>query len=196
MRLSFPVYGLCALLLACGRTEPGEGPPEGDTTGMAPDTALSVAESGPEGDSARAEILDASGRGLGAVILSAQGEKVKLTGALVGLAPGEHGFHIHETGRCEPPAFESAGPHLAPGGNPHGFHAEGGPHAGDLPNLVAGSDSIATVDQSTSLVGLRGGLTALLDDDGSALVVHAAPDDYVSQPAGDSGDRIACGVIE
>jgi Cu-Zn family superoxide dismutase len=163
---------------------------------MAPDTALSVAESGPVRDSARAEIVDTSGRGIGAVILSAEGGEVELTGALVGLAPGEHGFHIHETGRCEPPAFESAGGHLAPPGNPHGFDVAGGPHAGDLRNLVVGPDSIATVELATSLVSLRGGDAPLLDDDGSALVVHADPDDYASQPAGNSGARIACGVIE
>jgi Cu-Zn family superoxide dismutase len=129
------------------------------------------------------------------VILSQEAGGVKLAGALIGLPPGEHGFHIHQTGRCEPPAFESAGPHLAPTGNPHGYDADGGPHAGDLRNLVAGPDSIATVELTNELVSIRDGAAPLLDDDGSALVVHAAPDDYVTQPAGDSGDRIACGVI-
>jgi Cu-Zn family superoxide dismutase len=193
MRRPICCIALCSIF-ACGGAERDDVTPA-DDTGVVADTSLAPAESGEKADSARAQIVDAAGRGLGAVILSEEAGGVKLTGALIGLPPGEHGFHIHQTGRCEPPAFESAGPHLAPTGNPHGFDAEGGPHAGDLRNLVAGPDSIATVEATNMLVSIRDGATPLLDDDGSALVVHAAPDDYVTQPAGDSGDRIACGVI-
>ena len=193
MRRPICCVALCSIF-ACSGGERDDVTPA-DDTGVVADTSLAPTESGDEADSARAQIVDAAGRGLGAVILSEEAGGVKLAGALIGLPPGEHGFHLHQTGSCEPPAFESAGPHLAPTGNPHGFHAEGGPHAGDLRNLVAGPDSIATVDFVSPLVTLREGGATLLDDDGSALVVHAAPDDYVTQPAGDSGDRIACGVI-
>lgn len=193
MRRPICWIALCSIF-ACGGAERDD-VTAADDTGVVADTSLSPPESGAEADSARAQIVDAAGRGLGAVILSEEAGGVKLSGALVGLPPGEHGFHIHQTGHCEPPAFETAGPHLAPAGNPHGFDAEGGPHAGDLRNLVAGPDSIATVDLVSTLVTLREGGATLLDDDGSALVVHAAPDDYVTQPAGNSGDRIACGVI-
>ena len=193
MRRPICWIALCSIF-ACGGAERDDVTPI-DDTGVVADTSIAPSEPGAEADSARAQIVDAAGRGLGAVILSEEAGGVKLAGALIGLPPGEHGFHIHQTGRCEPPAFESAGSHLAPTGNPHGFDAEGGPHAGDLRNLVAGPDSIATVEATNTLVSIRDGATPLLDDDGAALVVHAAPDDYVSQPAGDSGDRIACGVI-
>jgi Cu-Zn family superoxide dismutase len=181
-------------LFACGGSEPGDAAPDGAPDGTA-DSALATASTATV-DSVRAQVVDASGRGLGAVILSDAGAEIELAGALIGLAPGEHGFHIHAVGRCEPPGFESAGAHLSPEGVPHGFMTEGGPHPGDLRNLVAGEDSIATVDQSVPAAGLGGGVSALLDEDGSALVVHALPDDYSTQPAGGSGDRVACGVIE
>jgi Cu-Zn family superoxide dismutase len=147
-------------------------------------------------DSARADIVDARGVGIGAVFVTAEDVGVALRGALIGLPPGEHGFHIHEIGSCEPPAFESAGDHLGAGASPHGFDAPGGPHAGDLRNLVVGADSTATVDQTNDRVTLSGGTVELLDADGSAIVIHAGRDDYVSQPSGGSGDRIACGVLE
>ena len=180
-------------LLACGGTESGDVAPAGESAAMSADEASAPA---PGVGAARADMVDAEGRGLGAVILNEAGGEVAMAGALIGLSPGEHGFHIHATGSCDPPTFESAGDHLAPAGTPHGFDAAGGPHAGDLRNLVAGPDSIATVELTTSLVSLRGGDAPLLDGDGSALVVHADPDDYASQPSGNSGARIACGVIE
>jgi Cu-Zn family superoxide dismutase len=186
---------LCSLL-ACGGAGSGDVAPAGDSAAVVADEEGAAMEPEPSVGAARAEMVDAEGRGLGAVILNENDGEVALAGALIGLPPGEHGFHIHETGTCDPPGFESAGSHVAPAGNPHGFQAAGGPHAGDLWNLVAGPDSIATVEFETSLVSLHGGDAPLLDDDGSALVVHADPDDYVSQPAGNSGARIACGVIE
>lgn len=186
---------LCSLL-ACGGAEPGDVAPAADSAAAVAAEEAAALEPEPGTGAARAEMVDVEGRGLGAVILNENAGEVALAGALIGLPPGEHGFHIHETGACDPPGFESAGGHLAPAGNPHGFHAAGGPHAGDLSNLVAGPDSIATVEFETSLVSLHGGDAPLLDDDGSALVVHADPDDYVSQPAGNAGARIACGVIE
>jgi Cu-Zn family superoxide dismutase len=186
---------LCSLL-ACGGADSGDVAPAGDSAAVVADEETAAMEPEPGVGAARAEMVDAEGRGLGAVILNESGGEVALAGALIGLPPGEHGFHFHQTGACDPPDFESAGSHVAPAGNPHGFHAEGGPHAGDLGNLVASPDSIATVEFESPLVSLHGGDAPLLDDDGSALVVHADPDDYVSQPAGNAGARIACGVIE
>ncbi|MGH7563915.1 MAG: superoxide dismutase family protein, partial [Gemmatimonadota bacterium] len=150
----------------------------------------------PEGESASADIRDAQGNSVGSVVLRQTDGGVALTGTLAGLSPGGHGFHIHETGLCEPPSFESAGAHFAPAGRQHGFDHPEGPHAGDLWNLEVSEDSSATLSATDSLVSLRGAGDALLDDDGSALVIHAEPDDYRSQPSGASGDRIACGVIE
>ena len=183
---------LSSIAFACGGA--GETADEADNAPPAVDPA---SEAGAEvtPDSARADLVDVRGVGIGAVFVTATGEGVALDGALIGLPPGEHGFHIHQAGSCEPPAFESAGHHLGSDQAAHGFDAPGGPHAGDLRNLSVASDSTATVQQTNQRVTLRGGEYALLDDDGSALVIHAGRDDYVTQTSGGAGDRIACGVI-
>jgi Cu-Zn family superoxide dismutase len=119
-------------------------------------------------------------------------------GVLIGihfgsLPPGVHGMHLHAKGDCSDAGFQSAGPHVhtgAPGA--HGLLNPKGPEAGDLPNLIVGEDGRAQVQLFTSLIRLP----ALLDADGAAIVVHAGPDDHVSQPIGGSGARIACGVIK
>lgn len=112
-----------------------------------------------------------------------------------GVPQGAHGIHIHETGACEDD-FESAGGHIA-AGLEHGVKAAGGPHPGDLPNVFAGADGSLRADVVTRGFTLgTAGDQRLLDDDGSAVVLHADPDDYSSQPSGNAGNRIACGVIE
>jgi Cu-Zn family superoxide dismutase len=194
MKAALAVSFASCLLVACGGA--GEGDVATDDPADLPVTEVSPAPDEATADSARANIVDARGVGIGAVILTAEGEGVALRGALIALPPGEHGFHIHETGRCEPPGFESAGDHLSAAATAHGFDAAGGPHAGDLRNITVDADSTATVDQIDDRVTLRGDGAGLLDDDGAAIVIHANPDDYVTQPSGDSGERIACGVIE
>lgn len=113
------------------------------------------------------------------------------------LPPGPHGFHVHETGQCDPAGgFESAGGHYA-GDKEHGVMVEGGPHPGDFPNVHLGQDGVLKAEFFTDRVSLgESGENPLQDGDGSALVIHANPDDYSSQPSGEAGDRIACGVIE
>ncbi|MDQ4078178.1 MAG: superoxide dismutase family protein [Chloroflexota bacterium] len=108
---------------------------------------------------------------------------------------GEHGIHIHETGTCETPDFESAGEHFNPTDASHGFLDPQGPHVGDLPNIRF-SDGSADYQTTTHRITLQTGERSLFDEDGSAIVIHAQPDDYLTDPGGDSGDRIACGVIE
>jgi Cu-Zn family superoxide dismutase len=116
---------------------------------------------------------------------------VVVQGAITGLKPGNHGFHVHTVGRCDPPAFESAGPHWNPTNKQHGRQNPAGWHTGDLANLAAAAEGVAQVHQTLEGATLHD----LLDGDGSALVVHADPDDNKTDPSGNSGARIACGVI-
>jgi Cu-Zn family superoxide dismutase len=104
-----------------------------------------------------------------------------------------HGYHFHQTGLCEG-KFESAGGHYNPAEKQHGFKVDGGAHAGDMGNFSAG-DGAASFDVINTAVTLTGGAAPLNDADGTAIVIHAGPDDYASQPAGKSGDRIVCGVV-
>jgi Cu-Zn family superoxide dismutase len=109
--------------------------------------------------------------------------------------PGVHALHIHEIGRCEAPSFESAGGHVAPAGGEHGFYDGAGPHAGDLPNIYVPASTELTVEYHVDNLTLASGPRSLLDANGSSVVIHAGRDDYISDPAGRAGDRLACGVI-
>lgn len=142
---------------------------------------------------ATAVMMDQSGTNLGTLTLAEMDGGVHITGELTGVPNGEHGFHIHETGTCDAATkFETAGAHYEPAGKKHGKDNPEGPHAGDLMNVTADDDGKATVDQHTDHVTLA----ELLEGDGSAVVLHAKPDDYKTDPSGNSGDRFACGVIE
>jgi Cu-Zn family superoxide dismutase len=141
-----------------------------------------------------AQVRNSSGKELGTLTLTDAGQGISVAGRLTGLPPGEHGIHLHQTGRCDPPAFGSAGDHWNPTNTTHGTKSPNGPHLGDLLNLTVSRDSSVTV-QATTPGGTLRGANALLDQDGAAVVVHAKRDDYRSQPAGDSGDKIACGAV-
>lgn len=131
---------------------------------------------------------------VGNAILTEKKDGVEIKVKAEHLTPGLHGFHIHENGNCEPPDFESAGGHFNPTNKEHGFKNKLGPHAGDLKNLKVKEDGTVKQTFSNDRVTLKKGApNSLLQ--GTSLVIHEKEDDYISQPAGDSGDRIACGVI-
>ena len=144
---------------------------------------------------ANTQLKDSSGKAVGDVDLVQTPAGVLIKLQIKGLVPGEHAFHVHAVGKCEAP-FESAGPHFNPGNHKHGMMSGEG-HAGDMPNLhvpQSGELSVEVVNSSISLE--KGKPNSVFDNDGSALVVHAKADDYKTDPAGDAGDRIACGVIQ
>src|SRR6185295_19332758 len=141
-------------------------------------------------------LQSANSQPIGEATLTQTPHGVLVTASLHDVPPGEHGFHIHEKGECTPP-FTSAGGHFNPKKLAHGFENPKGPHAGDRPNVIVPADGKLKVEFLARGVTLEKGKPgSLLDGDGSTLVLHAGQDDYRSDPAGNSGDRIACGVIE
>ncbi|HEV8639481.1 MAG TPA: superoxide dismutase family protein [Methylomirabilota bacterium] len=144
---------------------------------------------------ATAQLKNATGDVVGTATFTEVSGGVRIVLETRGLPAGEKGVHIHEVGQCDPPAFTSAGGHFNPGKRQHGLQNPQGPHAGDLPNITIAADGTGRLETTTNRVTLSGGDTWLLDADGSALVVHAAPDDFKTDPTGNSGARIACGVI-
>lgn len=142
----------------------------------------------------QATLRFANGLPAGTAQLLRNGEGLSITVAAVGMTPGAHGYHLHTTGKCEAPGFTSAGGHLNPDGRKHGTMAAGGPHLGDLPNIEIASNGAGTATQPVA--GGDAALAAIFDGDGTAVVIHANPDDYRTDPSGNSGDRVACGVLQ
>jgi Cu-Zn family superoxide dismutase len=179
MRTALSLIGLSTLMAS---TSPAWQAP---TSATAPRSAVT----------ARAALVDTSGKTIGDAFLRETPNGVLLKVDLGSAAAGVHGFHIHETGRCDRPTFESAGGHFAPRGAEHGLLDPKGPHAGDLPNVHVPADGRLSFEFLAPNLTLRSGDASLLDDDGSALVMHRDRDDYTTEPAGSAGDRIACGVV-
>jgi Cu-Zn family superoxide dismutase len=182
-----------AILAACAG-EPGD---EGEMQGTAVDTTAQTppATEALQPATATAELLDAQGQSVGTATLEEGESGVRIIAHFTGLPEGEHGFHIHETGQCTAPEFTSAGGHFNPTNKQHGLQNPQGPHAGDLENIQVGADSTGSFTADNDRITLSDGPTSLFDADGSALVVHQGPDDAMTDPSGDSGARIACGVI-
>ncbi len=144
---------------------------------------------------ASADIVDSAGTALGTVALIAIDDRLEIAVDLKGVEPGTKAFHLHTTGECDGPDFTSAGGHLNPAGNTHGKLSEDGQHLGDLPNLDVADDG--RVESRIAIdAGAEEAIAAMNDQDGTAIMLHAGPDDYISDPAGDAGPRIACGILQ
>jgi superoxide dismutase, Cu-Zn family len=139
---------------------------------------------------------NAAGDRVGLATLTDSAGTVRLGVSASQLSPGPHGLHFHAQGTCTPPDFASAGAHFNPDGRKHGRLNPEGPHLGDLPNLIAGSDGSADTSFIVAHDLAEPGARSLLQPGGTALVIHAKPDDERTDPSGDSGDRVACAVIE
>jgi Cu-Zn family superoxide dismutase len=147
------------------------------------------------GRKAEARIVDSAEKPVARATFAETRDGVRVVVTGQHLPPGTHGVHIHAVGSCRPPAFESAGDHLNPGGKKHGRQNPEGMHAGDLPNLVVGANGEGRMEQVIRSVTLDGGPDSLMRPGGTAIVIHADPDDQKTDPSGGSGARIACGVI-
>ena len=136
-------------------------------------------------------LIGAAGQSLGSVRMweTPGGVTFRITAS--GLPHGIHGVHVHATGRCDPPGFATAGAHLNPAARKHGLNNPAGPHLGDLPNVTVAANGV--LQEAVTLA--HASFASLLDADGATLVIHAKADDYVTDPSGNSGDRIACAVI-
>ena len=147
------------------------------------------------GQVAKAQLHNATGEAVGSATFTETPEGVAIALSVYNLPPGKHGFHLHTVGKCEPPDFKSAGAHFNPYGKKHGLKNPEGAHAGDLQNLEVGVDGTAKVEAVAKGVTLSPGAHSLFQPDGTAVVIHANPDDEMTDPAGNAGPRIACGVI-
>ncbi|RKN80446.1 superoxide dismutase family protein [Paenibacillus ginsengarvi] len=144
----------------------------------------------------QSSIVNGTGQTIGKATLMEQPGGVRIQMEVKGISPGVHGFHIHEVGKCEGPDFTSAGAHFNPLDKKHGLLSMAGPHAGDMPNLVAAADGSANADWLLSGVTLAPGKpNSLLKEGGTSLMIHEKADDGMTDPSGNSGARIACGVI-
>jgi Cu-Zn family superoxide dismutase len=145
--------------------------------------------------SVKVALSDAKGQSVGTAELSPAPKGVKIRLNLMNLTPGEHAIHVHTVAKCEGPAFTSAGPHLNPDAKHHGLQNPEGPHAGDMPNFTVAANGKAKSTVVAPGVTMGEDSHSVFSNGGTALVIHAKADDMKSDPAGNAGDRIACGVI-
>ena len=172
-------------LSACGGNESQTPSAQGDGTA---DASLAVPT---DPQTATAMLKTADGADAGTVTATAQDRDLMVAVTATGMTAGDHGIHVHATGQCDGPKFETAGGHWNPAGAKHGLSNPQGQHHGDMPNLTIAADG--TGQMQYSIKGTS--IAEMLDADGAALIIHAKADDQMTDPSGDSGDRIACGVF-
>jgi superoxide dismutase, Cu-Zn family len=203
--LLIAAMGLVLALAACGddkKDEPVTEPNEAEDNEPVEETDENAADPADTGELAenevlRVDLIDAKGESVGTAELTEEENGVLVNVKAENLPEGPHGFHFHEAGKCEAPDFETAGGHFNPTDAEHGLENDKGPHAGDLPNLEVGKDGKVEEEFIAEHVTLKAGeANSLLKEGGTALVIHAEADDGTTQPSGDSGDRIVCGVIQ
>ncbi|HTN73126.1 MAG TPA: superoxide dismutase family protein, partial [Methylomirabilota bacterium] len=144
---------------------------------------------------AYAELKDRDGKTVGMATFREASGGVIVGVEVKGLTSGLHAVHVHAVGKCEGPAFTSAGGHFNPAQKKHGLRSPEGPHAGDMPNMYVDKDGAGRFEVLTDNITLKAGDRSVFDSDGSALVIHAGADDDMTDPTGNAGDRAACGVI-
>lgn len=189
MRIHAIAVASIAIVVACGGTASQV------TTATQTAAPASTASSTPKPLTATAELKDKDGNTVASVALTEQSGGVRIVLTATKLPAGQHGWHIHAVGKCDAPDFTTAGGHFNPDGKQHGTLNPQGPHAGDLGNLTAGADGTARAELAAK-VTLAPGSASLLKPDGTAIVIHAGIDDDKTDPAGNSGARIACGVVK
>jgi Cu-Zn family superoxide dismutase len=186
------IPGFSALALAACATDGGSDDSMEAAGDPGPPAAVSTI--GPPRLSA--DLRDAEGRVRARATAESSGDSLRVRVEAVGMTPGAYGAHLHTTGRCDAPAFTTAGPHWNPTGHKHGKDNPAGMHKGDLPNLLVGTDGRGSFEYTIPNAGLSGMLpNRLIDADGASVVIHAKADDFRTDPSGNSGDRIACGVL-
>ena len=143
-----------------------------------------------------AELKDKDGKTVGRAVFRQQRDGVLVRVDVKGLTPGLHAVHVHAIGKCEAPGFTSAGGHFNPANRKHGWNSPDGAHAGDLPNMLVAKDGSGQFAVKTDAMTLKSGAAgSIFDSDGSALVIHAGVDEYATDPTGNAGDRVGCGLI-
>jgi Cu-Zn family superoxide dismutase len=189
MKTLAAMFALALVLAACAT-----GPDNGKASATAnPDSFLAA----PTSVRAQAAINDAKGAAIGLASFAEDRVGVRVDVRVRGLIPGLHGIHVHAVGKCEGPAFATAGAHFNPNQKQHGGLNPAGPHAGDLGNIEVKADGTGTLSFSTPLLSLAPGASqSVLSGGGLAVVIHAQPDDDKTDPSGNSGDRVACGVVK
>ena len=193
MRHSVRHVALAVLVAACSQPPVTTVPVATAPVNPPPAAARPVARSAASFRTATATIRDAAGARVGAATFTDSFAGLLIAGSVEGLGIGAHGIHVHETGKCDAP-FTTAGGHFNPEKHHHGFKNPDGPHLGDLPNIDVPASGTLRFEFVLPNVTLRGA-NALLDADGASIVVHSTRDDFLTDPAGNSGPRLACGVI-